>query len=183
MLVSFAQSVKYHTHSDVRSISVQFVYVSQLSRQSSNDTAEFHVMYFAHDRFVQVAYIFILMSSFFRFQSAGVARTLIHQIFTVNVCVSDCVVCPKLSSAITYREYVQFSGCHSRVILLFDVFHDQMIVSHDFMYIVYPLIVAQLSASELFHVNVMFGFIIVIQFSGTVNSGAVGHVLTIHVML
>ena len=182
MFVSFAQSVKYHTHSDVQFIFVQFVYSSQSSRQLSNDTAEFHVMYLAHDRFVHVTYIVILNSSFFRFQSAGVARTLIHQIFTVNVCVSDCVVCPKLSSAITYRVYVQFSGYHSRVILLFDVFHVQMIVFHDFMYIVYPFIIAQLSACEFSHVNSMLGFVTVFQLIGAVNLGAVGHVLTIHVM-
>ena len=101
-------------------------------------------------------------------------------LFTVNVQCSDSVSCPKLSVATTYRVYVQFGNAHG-LIHVDVVVQDCIISSHDKIYIVYPLIVAQLSPSDPLHVNSIFELDIVSQLFGLCNSGAVGHVLTIHV--
>ena len=79
------------------------------------------------------------------------------------------------------REYVQLLRFHG-LIFVHPVVHDQ-ISSHDKMCIEYPLIVAQLSAIDSLHVKPVFEVDIVAQLPGYCNTGAVGHVLTIHVTL
>ena len=86
-----------------------------------------------------------------------------------NVRVSDCAVCPKLSVATTYREYVPF-GKLIGTILVHPVFQDRTISVHDKIYIVYQLIVAQLSGVDHIQLNSLFeldiGFILIARLDG-----------------
>lgn len=115
---------------------VQFVYVSQSSRQLLNDTSEFHVMYFAHKRFVHVTYIVMLMSHVFRDVELFVPLTtgaevgvsilftsFVHvhvfhaKSFTYHLYVQLVVTVCVLSSLYVFQSqlYHELSGCASQL--------------------------------------------------------------------
>lgn len=104
-------------------------------------------------------------------------------LFIVNVRVSDCAVCQKLSVAITYREYVPFCNQVFGVMFVAFVLHVRIVSVPEMICIVYQLISAQLSHVDHIQLNSVFELDIGFQFSGEFNIGSLGHSFTIHVTL